>query len=155
MRTTRTTANVLAASLVLLVGSACSSSQSGDPDPDVPATSETTTVTPSDAPSESPSAFETPTESEPPVDNALLLSVSIVGGEILPNAEQIELGDGATMLVEVESDRAGELHVHAKPEQFLEFGRGTTNTELTIETPGTVEIEDHETGAVVAILEIR
>ena len=30
-----------------------------------------------------------------------------------------------------------------------------TQAELTIETPGSVEIEEHESGAVVAILEVR
>ncbi len=55
----------------------------------------------------------------------------------------------------VDSDRAGELHVHAKPEQYVEFTPGTTEKTLSIETPGSIEIEEHDSGTVVALLEVR
>jgi PBP1b-binding outer membrane lipoprotein LpoB len=108
-------------------------------------------------PSEPASAGESsePPADEEPVSEAALLSISILGDEILPNAQAIDLQAGKVLLVEVVSDRAGELHVHSKPEQFLAFDEGTTNAEIVIDTPGSVEIEDHETGAVVALVEVR
>jgi hypothetical protein len=108
--------------------------------------------TPTDTPSLTESAA--PAESETPEDEPTL-SVTIVGDEVSPNAQELTVEPGETLHLEIESDRAGEFHVHAKPEQYLEFEAGTTQAELTIETPGSVEIEEHESGAVVAILEVR
>jgi hypothetical protein len=90
-----------------------------------------------------------------PTDLGPLLTVTIDGDEVSPNAEEIELGTGDKLLVEVDSDRAGELHVHSAPEQLVEFADGTTNSEIVVNTPGTVEVEDHDTGAVVALIEVR
>ena len=87
--------------------------------------------------------------------DAPVLSVTIEGADVRPNAQAIDLASGEELEVEVESDRAGELHVHAKPEQYLEFDAGTTHATLVITTPGSVEVEDHETGAVVALLQVR
>ncbi|MFI5626185.1 hypothetical protein ACIA03_22180 [Nocardioides sp. NPDC051685] len=84
-----------------------------------------------------------------------LLTVTIDGEEVSPNAEEIDLGTGEKLLVEIDSDRAGELHVHSAPEQLIEYAEGTTNGEIVVNTPGTVEVEDHDTGAVVALIEVR
>ena len=90
-----------------------------------------------------------------PTDLGPLLTVTIDGDQISPNAEEIDLGTGDKLLVEVQSDRAGELHVHSAPEQLVEFADGTTNSEIVVNTPGTVEVEDHDTSAVVALIEVR
>ncbi|MER6969922.1 hypothetical protein ABT304_02580 [Nocardioides sp. NPDC000445] len=84
-----------------------------------------------------------------------LLTVTIDGEEVSPNAEEIELSTGEKLAVEIDSDRAGELHVHSTPEQSIEYAEGTTNSEIVVSTPGTVEVEDHDTGAVVALIEVR
>ncbi len=83
------------------------------------------------------------------------LAVEIAGDEISPNAAELEVGVGDSITVSVESDRAGELHVHSTPEQYVEFGAGETAQELTFTTPGTVEVEDHDTGDVVAFVDVR
>ncbi len=83
------------------------------------------------------------------------LSVEIAGDEVSPNAAELEVGVGGSITVTVASDRAGELHVHSTPEQYVGFGAGDTSQELTFQTPGTVEVEDHDTGAVVAFVEVR
>ena len=57
-------------------------------------------------------------------------------------------------ICEAAADRVVELHVHAKPEQYLEFEAGTSEQELVVDTPGTVEVEEHDSGAVVALLEV-
>lgn len=83
------------------------------------------------------------------------LAVEIAGDDISPNAAELEVGVGDSITVSVESDRAGELHVHSTPEQYVEFEAGETAQELTFTTPGTVEVEDHDTGDVVAFVDVR
>lgn len=136
---THTFAAALAAAAVL---TACSSStDNATPSPTEPASSTTTSTA--------------PTTTAESTDLGPLLTVTIDSDEVLPNAEEIDLSTGQKLLIEIESDRAGELHVHSSPEQFIEFNAGTTQTELVIETPGTVEIEDDDTGDVVALIEVR
>jgi hypothetical protein len=105
-----------------------------------------------------PSVSGTPTpgpSSTEPITDSPLLTVTISDNEVLPKAEEIELGVGEPLLIEIESDRAGELHIHSSPAQFIEFSAGTAQTKLFINTPGRVEVEDHETSAVVALLTVR
>ena len=45
--------------------------------------------------------------------------------------------------------------MHTFPDQTLDYGVGTTTRTLTIDEPGVVEVEDHETGLVVVQLEVR
>ena len=105
------------------------------------------------ATSESPSAV--PTKSAEPTTPDADVDVRIDGDKVLPNAQEIKLSTGEALSIRIESDRAGELHVHSTPEQFVEFGPGTTETEITVATPGSVEVEDHDTGDVIALIEVR
>ena len=81
--------------------------------------------------------------------------MGITGDRVTPNAVVVDLSVGDPLRFEFKTDRAGQLHVHSKPEQFVDFGAGRTVKEITIETPGSVEVEEHDTGAVVAIIEVR
>ena len=81
--------------------------------------------------------------------------MEVDGDDVGPNAVELEVGVGDSLTVSVDSDRAGELHVHSTPEQYVEFGAGETTQELTFGTPGTVEVEEHDSGAVVAFVEVR
>lgn len=83
-----------------------------------------------------------------------MLAVSIDGDSVSPNAERIRIDAGEALLLRVTSDRPGQLHVHSKPEQFVDFDSGTSTSELVIDTPGIVEVEEHDTSAVVAQLEV-
>ncbi|MFD7072935.1 hypothetical protein ACFV9G_01890 [Nocardioides sp. NPDC059952] len=140
-----------AATVTLALALAACGSTAEDAAPTAEPTDATTSVTPSAATSSGAPASPTPEST----DLGPLLTVDINGKDVSPNAEEIDLGAGEKLLVEVDSDRAGELHVHSAPEQFIEFAAGATNTELVVNTPGTVEVEDHETSAVVAIIEVR
>jgi hypothetical protein len=128
--------------LALLVG--CSQST------DDPGTSAASTPT-SDGNTQPPAS---PESTEPPAAGPGL-DVTIKGDQVSPNGEEVDLASGETMTFVVTSDRAGEMHVHAKPDQYLEFGVGTSRLDLVIDTPGVVEVEDHETGDVVALIEVR
>lgn len=84
----------------------------------------------------------------------MVVEIEIEEDEISPNGARIELEIGEPVILELESDRAGELHVHSTPEQVVEFGPGTTQRELVIEQPGVVEVEEHESGFVVLQLQV-
>ena len=149
-------AHLIAVALTIVLAlSACSGGddESTDDAPDVTATApaDSGSGPPEESPSTSPSQSASPTEA-PAVPT---IEVRIEGDQVAPNAEKLSIAVNETMVWNITSDRAGELHVHSKPEQFVEFGEGETRAEMTIETPGSVEVEDHETSAVVAILEVR
>jgi hypothetical protein len=105
------------------------------------------------APSESPS--EEPESEEPePEPQGTVVVVTIDGDRIEPNGASIEADLDEPVVLSITSDRAGELHVHSTPEQFVEFRKGSHEYELTFEQPGVVEVEDHDTGFVIAQLQV-
>ena len=146
VRSTKTFAALVAATTVL---AACSSSEPTSE----PTTEPTSSATPSNSPTPTPS--DTATAEEEPTPAAPELLVRIDGPNVQPNAEAIELETGEKLMIEIQSDRAGELHVHSTPEQYVEFDAGRTSAQLVIETPGSVEVEEHDTSAVVALIEAR
>jgi hypothetical protein len=95
--------------------------------------------------SDSPS----PSKSDGPVEAAATVDVTIEGDEVTPVAQAVQIGVGETVLLNVTSDRSGELHVHSSPEQELEFEAGTTELEVTLDQPGSVDIEEHESDMLV------
>jgi hypothetical protein len=108
---------------------------------------------------ESPSASPTPSEQssdEPTEDDSAhdAIEVEIEGGSISPNGKRLEVESGHPVTLEVESDRPGAFHVHSTPEQEIEFGKGRTTVEIIIDTPGIVDVEEHEAGIVVLQLEV-
>jgi len=149
----RFSTTIAATFTLVLALAACGSADEDTAPPAGPTgrTGATSSVTPSVATSSAAPVSPT-TES---TDPRPLLTVTIDGDEVSPNAEEIDLGTGERLLVEIDSDRAGELHVHSVPEQLIEFAEGTTNREIVVNMPGTVEVEDHDTSAVVALIEVR
>jgi hypothetical protein len=114
----------------------------------------------SSSPSASPSASATSESSaeqpspEEPTDEADAIAITVKGDSITPNGARVEATVGEPVRLEITSDRAGELHVHSTPDQTVPFEPGTTQTELTVEQPGVVEVEEHETGFVVMQLQV-
>lgn len=112
----------------------------------------------SPAPSPSESAEETSAPSEPAApspspDDAI--EVEIEGDEISPGGKRIDASTGEPVTLRITSDRAAELHVHALPEQEIEVAKGESTVEITVENPGLVDVEEHETGVVILQLEVR
>lgn len=141
------TSTFVVPTLVLLAALAGCADEPGDESPvDQASSSPSETATSK----EKQSAKPKPEEPQGPV-----LEVVIDGGEVSPNSQRIELARGEPLVIEFRSDRAGELHVHAKPEQFLEFPAGSSTRELVVGTPGLVTVEEHESGAVVAQLAVQ
>ena len=103
------------------------------------------------SPSETTSKNNRDKKTTPPAPvEEVRVAVSVVGSEVTPVAQQVDLGVGETLLLEVESDRAGELHVHSSPEQVVDFAAGSSTLDLTFDKPGSVDIEEHESGALIA-----
>lgn len=110
---------------------------------------------------ESPDASESPADSpsddsakEPEVSGQVI-EIEIKGDEIEPMGKRVEVAVGEPITLKVESDRAAELHVHSSPEQELEVEKGESRLSLTIKTPGIVDVEEHDSSAVVLQLEVR
>ena len=82
------------------------------------------------------------------------MAITIEGDKVTPGGERLEVARDEVVTLEITSDRAGELHVHSKPEQYVEFEAGTSTHELVISAPGVVDVEEHESGHVVVQLEV-
>ena len=96
----------------------------------------------------SPPADETSGSDEP-----VVLDVTIADGKVTPAGEQLDAAVGQEIEVHVDSDAADELHVHSSPEHEFEIEPADDQVfTFSIDQPGQVEIETHETDTVVAEL---
>jgi hypothetical protein len=134
---------VLAASL-----SACG----GDTDTDPPATDQSSSSSPSDSPSDSASASDSGSSS---TGGGAAVTVTREGDSFTPNGERVGLGVDQTLVLTIEADEAGELHVHSTPEQEIAYDAGTSEHEIVIDRPGVVEVESHEPDVILLQLEVR
>lgn len=156
----RRTLATLAASVVFLAG--CGGSEEPTTAEETPAETSSPSATeastgasteePDDEAGEEPTTAEaSPTDG--PDDGAI--EVEIEGNEIEPRGKRVKVGVGEEIVLAVESDRAAELHVHSSPEQVLEITRGESTLTLTIDMPGIVDVEEHDTGVIILQLEVR
>jgi hypothetical protein len=140
---------------VTLVGCGDDGGDPGAEDSSTASTSPTATSTPS------PSAVASATPSEveeppsPTEEPSKTVTITIKGDSIEPGGERLEVERDEVVTLKITSDRAGELHVHSKPEQYVEFEAGTSTHELSISAPGVVDVEEHESGHVVVQLEVQ
>lgn len=97
--------------------------------------------------------------SEPPAsesaDVPLVVTITVQGETLTPQAKQLELQVGDPLTLNIASDRAGELHVHSAPEQTLSFPPGKSTLRLTIDRPGQVDVEEHESGELLLRLLVQ
>jgi hypothetical protein len=138
--------SLLGAAALAVVLTAC-----GGEDPSTSQPSEPPSATPSESPSETeqatPSKEASPEPTKEPAGPSA--EVTIEGGSVDPLAQSVKAEVGETVTLEVTSDRAGELHVHSTPEQYKEFGAGRSTVRMTFDRPGAVDVEEHESGALV------
>ena len=137
--------------VAILVLTGCGSTGAGSDATDSSELEESAASIPSAT--EEPSTEPSPQPSAEPSDDDGI-EVEIEGGEISPNGKRVKVDVGEPVTLEVESDRPGEFHVHSTPEQTIAFGKGETTVEITIDTPGVVDVEEHEAGIVVLQLEV-
>jgi hypothetical protein len=137
---------------VVLVLAASLTACGGDGDADPPATDQTSTSSPSDAPSDAPSDPESDSGSP---DDSVAVTVTREGDAFTPNGERVELGIDQPLVLTIEADEAGELHVHSTPEQDISYDAGTSEHEIVIDRPGVVEVESHDPDVILLQLEVR
>ncbi|NPC45052.1 hypothetical protein [Nocardioides sp. zg-1230] len=137
---------------VVLVLAASLTACGGDGDTDPPATDPTSTSSPSDSPSDTPSD---PASEPTSADDSVAVTVSREGGSFTPNGERVELGIGQALVLTIEADEAGEIHVHSTPEQDISYDAGTSEHEIVIDRPGVVEVESHDPDVILLQLEVR
>jgi hypothetical protein len=130
--------------LGLLALGGCASADNDSPEP---VTTQGATTDPTDSPTDPPTSSAT----ERP---GTVVEITIEGDSITPNGKRVDAELDEPITFEVTSDRAGELHVHTSPDQELEYAVGTTRFTLTVDRPGIVEVEDHDTGTLVVQLEV-
>lgn len=141
-------ATASAAALLLLAACGSEGTENSTAEPSTPASSSAATTPSAPVSSAAPAA-------SPSVAAGQVLEISLDGDDVRPNARELELKVGEKLTLSITSDRAGELHVHSTPEQYIDFKAGTTTKPLVINAPGKVEVEEHESGAVVALIEVR
>jgi len=115
---------------------------------DTPAEGSSSTPTPSETASDSPSPSESASKSAA-AEKGAEVDVEVMGDSVKPVAEKVEIGVGETVTLHITSDRAGELHIHSSPEQEKEFGPGKTDVKITIDKPGSVDVEEHESESLI------
>ena len=87
--------------------------------------------------------------------DTVAVTVTREGDEFTPNGERVELEVDQTLVLTIDADEAGEIHVHSTPEQEIAYDAGTSEHQITIDRPGVVEVESHEPDTVVLQLEVR
>lgn len=116
-------------------------------------TTEDASTTPS-SPGSSMPAPSAPTDTAS-ADDGEVLEVKIAGDSVSPSGERVKAEAGEPITFVVTSDRPGALHVHSSPEQSPEFTAGVTTIEVTVDRPGLVEVEEHESDQLIVQLEVR
>jgi len=80
--------------------------------------------------------------------------ITIEGGTVTPHGDRVDAEVGKPVVLHIEADRAGEIHVHSTPEQHVDFPEGTSTRTLTIDKPGIVDVEDHALEKVIVQLQV-
>ena len=136
--------------LVLAASTALALSGCGEDEPDPSASS-----SPSASEHSDHEETDEPSKSEDSGETVATVDVTIKGDEVTPIGEAVEIGVGEKVVLNIDSDRSGELHVHSSPEKELEFPAGTSKLEVMLDQPGSVDIEEHESGALIVRVLVR
>jgi plastocyanin len=89
-----------------------------------------------------------------PGSGPVTVKVEFKDGTVTPNGETVEVATGQEVTFEVSADEGGEMHVHSSPEQELAYETGDSTHTITIDTPGTVDVESHDLDQVIVQLHV-
>jgi hypothetical protein len=110
---------------------------------------------PGTAPEAELSATPSAQVSTAPSADAKVIAVKLAGDTVEPNGERVNVKAGQPIVLQINADKAGELHVHSSPEKHIEFPAGGSEITLTLDQPGRVDIEDHALDKLIVELEVR
>jgi hypothetical protein len=91
-------------------------------------------------------------------DDTVVVDITIADGEVTPTGEEVEARVGEPIELHVDSDAADELHVHSQPEHSFEVEADPGNEQVfgfTVDIPGQIDVESHETGGTIVTLVVR
>jgi hypothetical protein len=106
---------------------------------------------PGDEISATPSVSVTAT---PPAD-AKVIAITITADSVEPAGTRVDVSRNQPIVLNINAEAAGELHVHSSPEKHIAFPAGSSSVEIKIDKPGVVEIEDHTLEKLIVQLEVR
>lgn len=158
MRTKLVTLVTLAAAIPWLA--ACADDGPSSPGSSSSSSASTSSASPSGPSPAGPSptgssTATTSTTSTTPTPTGTSVDIMIKKGKVTPNGDRVEVEVGEPVTLRIDADQAGEIHVHATPEQEIEYARGTSTKKLRITRPGIVDVEDHHLEQVIVQLEVR
>lgn len=129
-------------------------------EPNRAAAQETVTASPLPPSPSSPSSPRSPSSpAEPSVPSApagaVTLEVRVEGDTITPKQQGIDVKPNQALVLLIDSNRSGELHVHSSPEKEIAFDAGTSTITLRFAQPGVVEIEEHDADVLIAQVTVQ
>ena len=96
------------------------------------------------------------TTKKPPSTKPLVIQVTFKNDTVEPQGKRVDVNLGQPVILEVNADKPGEIHVHSSPEQELEYTAGKSTLEVDpIDKPGLVEVESHALEKQIVELEVR
>jgi plastocyanin len=134
----------------------CTAAPAGTTSPSPEVTSATPTPSASASTSASASATPTPSESNAATDS-MTIDITIADGQVTPNGKKVDVEVGQTIVLNVTSDEADEIHAHTDGDGYeLEVGAGEkASGKFTLESPGSYEVESHHLEKTIVILNAR
>jgi hypothetical protein len=94
-------------------------------------------------------------DATPSTSGATVVKIQISGNTVTPAGTRVPVTKNAPVVLEIQSDKAGELHVHSSPEQHIEFPKGASALTLKFAQPGVIDVEDHALDKLIVQLEVR
>lgn len=85
---------------------------------------------------------------------AQTIKVTFKGDSVTPNGDRVEVKLGEPVVLKIDADKAGEIHVHATPEQEISYPAGKSTEKITIDKPGVVDVESHHLEKTIVQLEV-
>ena len=91
-----------------------------------------------------------------PASDGLTIDITIANDTVTPSGKKIDAKVGQTVVLNVTSDRADEIHAHTGGDGYeLEVPANQPTTgSFTPSQPGSFEIESHHLGKVIVILNV-
>lgn len=106
-------------------------------------------------PSTTPAAAASSAAAAPDA-RAVVLEVRLAGGAVTPADTRVDVAVGQPVELVVDSDTTDVLHVHSSPDHSFPVAAGSGQRfRFTVDVPGRVEIELHDSGRTVATLFVR
>ncbi|MFL6109383.1 MAG: hypothetical protein ACJ72D_19845 [Marmoricola sp.] len=90
-----------------------------------------------------------------PSADAKVIAIKLSGKTVTPNGDEVQVKANQPIVLQIDADAAGELHVHSSPEKHIEFPAGGSEITLQLAQPGTVDVEDHALDKLIVRLEVR